>query len=149
MSEDHARTVHAFRHASKVEAFARIGFLCLLPVIVYLTTKPGPAIVEERWIPRTAAKWFDLHDGWKNLAGFGALGWLAFMGWPGGIRQSVALQIALLCALVTGLEFLQLAIPTRVFDVSDIINGSAGILISFCTVLVTRRFLGTVKTGLR
>jgi hypothetical protein len=66
----------------------RVTFLILLVMILYLTVKPRPAIQEIQWMPKGSTVFFDLHDGWKNAVGYGALALAGFMGglWGGEER---------------------------------------------------------------
>jgi glycopeptide antibiotics resistance protein len=100
------------------------------------------------WIPKNASVFFDLHDDWKNAAGFGALALLMYLGWPldrhgeqSTLRVTRAFQIAFCCLTVVFMELLQLLIPSRHCDWKDMIWGSLGVCLALIPALVLRRFL--------
>jgi hypothetical protein len=105
------------------------GLLFLL--VCYLSLKPLPATVSVPWFPGSLARWFDRHDHWRNVIGFGAL---AFAGFKAIARYEAMVAITC-CLLVELLELGQLWLPRRSCDWADIACGWLGILSAW---LVTR-----------
>ena len=116
----------------------RALFFALLAAVLYLTLKPNPQIAEVAVMPRTMAEFFDLHDDWKNVAGFGALALAGFLGWPDGWgpsswsrRRRRWLLFMGLFSAVWWMEFFQLFIPTRFADPKDLVAGGLGTLLAW------------------
>jgi hypothetical protein len=114
-------------------------FFVILGTLAYLSFKPNPAIQGTIVMPASLGAWFDLHDDWKNLVGFGAMGFAGFMAWPQGIgsltelvlwQRRVLLGLAM-CLVILSMELVQIPIPRRWFDVKDLIAGSLGIGLSW------------------
>jgi hypothetical protein len=98
-------------------------FGLLFLFVCYLSLKPSPASVSVPWFPGPMARWFDRHDHWRNLIGFGAF---AFAGFKAIARHDALVAITC-CLLVVLLELGQLWLPRRTCDWSDIACSSAGI----------------------
>lgn len=125
-----------------------VCFWLLILVLAYLSFKPNPAIQGTIAMPTSLGAWFDLHDDWKNLVGFGAMGFAGFMAWPQGIRsltklvlwqRRVLLGLAM-CLVILFMELVQIPIPLRWFDVKDLIAGSLGIGLSWPLAAWFQRF---------
>lgn len=121
-------------------------FFVLLAAVLYLTLKPNPQIAEVAVMPRTVAEFFDLHDDWKNVAGFAALALAGFLGWPEGWgpttwsrRPRRRLLFVALFSAVWWMEFFQLFIPTRFADPKDLVAGGLGTLLAWIASEAVRR----------
>jgi glycopeptide antibiotics resistance protein len=132
----------------RVRSLARLAFLILLGLILYLTVKPNPSIKEIQWMPKESTVFFDLHDGWKNALGYGALALAGFIGWPKGWGRHEwkpgsrkRAQLIALCGVVVFMELLQLFIPTRFCDIKDMTVGSFGVLVTWCVATITERII--------
>ena len=122
----------------RIRWWARVAFGILLGMVFYLTVKPNPAIQEIQWMPKESTVFFDLHDDWKNVVGYGALALAGFIGWPhgwgpNGWRAITKrwVQVVACCGIVVFMELLQLFIPTRFCDVKDMTAGSFGVLVAW------------------
>jgi hypothetical protein len=125
----------------------RALFFLLLVAVLYLTLKPNPQIAEVAVMPQTMADFFDLHDDWKNVVGFGALALAGFLGWPGGWgpvswteRARRRLLFVALFSAVGWMEFFQLFIPTRFADPKDLVAGGLGTLLAWLASWAVRRW---------
>ncbi len=102
--------------------------LILLAAICYFSWVPNPRMQAIWWIPRWLAKWADVHGEVRTAIPFIALG--AVLG--AGCRRltsSAAWLAAIwggLCLAATGIELVQLNMPTRTFDPADIAYAAAG-----------------------
>jgi hypothetical protein len=117
----------------------RACFWLLMLVLAYLSFKPNPEIQGTIAMPTNLGAWFDLHDDWKNLVGFGAMGFAGFMAWPTGLGlgmrlrlwQRKVLLVVALCLVILFMELVQIPIPRRWFDVKDLVAGSLGVGLSW------------------
>lgn len=134
--------------------WARLSFCLLLAMVFYLTVKPNPGIQEVPWMPKQPAVYFDMHDGWKNIVGYGVLALAGFMGWrqgwgprhwSGWLRRGV--QTLSFCGIVLGMELLQLLIPTRFCDIKDVTAGSFGVAVAWLMAAIAERCLGPAMRG--
>jgi VanZ family protein len=116
-------------------------FFILLAMVLYLGLRPTPAIVTTRLFPRIMAVWFDHHDVFKNIFGFGVLSFSAFKAWP-----RARWPVIFIASLIVLLEILQLWLPHRVASVRDIIAGECGLAIA-CLAARNCRWRGTLPNG--
>ena len=131
------------------------AFFALVAALAYLSFKPNPEIQGTIAMPASLGAWFDLHDDWKNLVGFGALGFAGFMAWPAGLGSQAKLLLwqrrlllgGVLCLVILIMELIQIPIPRRWFDVKDLIAGSLGIGLSWPLAAWFQRFAGRTSTG--
>ncbi len=128
--------------------FWRLSLSLLVLVLAYLSFKPNPAIQGTIAMPASLGAWFDLHDDWKNLVGFGAMGFAGFMAWPEGLGSQDKVDLwqrrlllgGVLCQVILVMELIQIPIPRRWFDVKDLIAGSLGIGLSWPLAFWFQRF---------
>ena len=127
----------------------RFAFVLFFVAIGYLSLKPDPRIEQVLWIPGPMAQWFDRHDEWKNLVGFGAWGLLGFLAWPLGLEipqvsprnRRVLLGLVFFLVLVV-LEGFQTRLQNRSCDPRDIVAGALGIVLAALAAKWTRRHEG-------
>lgn len=126
------------------------AFIALVAALAYLSFKPNPEIQGTIAMPTSLGAWFDLHDDWKNLVGFGTMGFAGFMAWPTGIGQGVRLRLwqrrvllaLAMCLVILVMELVQIPIPRRWFDVNDLMAGSLGIALSWPLAFWIQRIAG-------
>jgi hypothetical protein len=116
-----------------VSRFYQFLFLVLLVLVLYLGLRPTPAIVTAKLFPRSLAVWFDHHDVFKNILGFGVFSFSALMAWPRS--RWPLLSIAILIVL---LEVVQLWLPHRVASLRDIIAGGCGLALAWLAVCLAQ-----------
>lgn len=113
-----------------------VGLIGLFGLVLYCALRSSPRLAEIPWLPAWLGRWSDRNDTFRHFVGFGALALMAMV-LPRAILPSfperaktqfrhLCLVIAL--ALVAGLEFIQLEIPTRNFDWLDMYWGWLGVL---------------------
>ena len=129
----------------------KLAFGALLLALAYLSFKPNPEIQGTIAMPASLGAWFDLHDDWKNLVGFGTMGFAGFMAWPNGLALGLELRLwqrrvllgLAMCLVILFMELVQIPIPRRWFDVKDLIAGSLGIALSWPLSFWLQRMVGT------
>jgi len=133
----------------------QVAFYLIVLVLAYLSFKPNPAIQGTIAMPTNLGAWFDLHDDWKNLVGFGAMGFAGFMAWPTGLGLGLELRLwqrrlllgLVMCLVILFMEVVQIPIPRRWFDVKDLIAGSLGIVLSWPPAVWLQRMVGTTPSS--
>lgn len=77
-------------------------------------------------VPASWGDWLDVHDFWKNAAGFAVLAAATHLAFPGRVRRNTVGLVL----LVVGIELTQQLLPRRVSDVNDVVAGCLGVAIA-------------------
>jgi hypothetical protein len=85
---------------------------------------PSPEMKALLWLPRSVAQWADLQPTFRNFPAFGAISLIAVFFAQCGFRSLNAARTLSVTILVSVfsiiLEFMQLMIPSRFFELADI-----------------------------
>lgn len=99
-------------------------------VICYLALRASPEIQTIPWMPRVVGGFLAQNDFLANLLGFVTLTLIvqaAFSGWSRPSLVRFGWRVMALSVMVVGLEWAQLFLPRRNFDVKDMLAGLAGV----------------------
>ncbi len=118
-------------------ALALLAVVGFTGLIAFLALRSSPNFIELRWMPHGFAVWADRHGVFRNVLGFFAFAFVIL-----AILGPRVWYVATLCLFATALEVAQLWIPSRVFDLQDIVASLAGILLAWpCAWLLRRCFV--------
>lgn len=97
-------------------------------LLTFLCLRPSPHVRDFAWLPGWFVQWVDTHGVSRNSVAFGALAALAGGAVPARGRMQVHLIVA---GFAAALEFTQLLIPSRAFDLRDIAASWLGVGIAW------------------
>lgn len=105
-------------------ALSGLVLLAILAVACCCALAPSPDMKSIPWLPLGVARWADTEPTFRNFPAFAAFGFFAALFsfvWMRSVSAAWAFYSMFLVALFSvGLELLQLMIPARCFDRSDI-----------------------------
>jgi len=100
-----------------------LPFFCLVALILFFALRPSSNLVEIAWLPDWLKKGGDSADAWRNFGAFFLLTASGILAFPGSWR----LILVVVSLLVIGLEAGQNLLPDRWLEISDILEGLAGV----------------------
>jgi len=111
-----------------VIAMSVLGLACMLAAVLWCALSKSPLMVEICWIPAWLGKWADAYPVLRNFPAFALFSFIASMALASFNRKrrtitslSVAIISWLGVSLIgVALEFAQVWIPSRSFDLLDI-----------------------------
>lgn len=129
---------------ARIGRFIVIGlFICCLAAILCFALEPNTHGSRLHELPRPVARWLNEHDDFANILAFAIFGSIVFLLPSYSSKNSSAWKVvlatvfsdlsrlALLLALVSGLEVAQLWIPGRSSELRDVATGSTGVLFAW------------------
>lgn len=110
--------------------FARLTVVLVAgSILAFLALRASSFIQTLPWVPRPVGLWADSHGIIRNTPAFFAFGLLAFA-LLGRTRRTVVP----LAVFATVIEVAQIWIPTRIFDLLDIVASLAGLALAWIVV---------------
>lgn len=103
--------------------------LCVAGALGFLSLRASAYLQTVPWMPGFVGTWADANGILRNTAAFFAFGLLAFALLGRDWRVSLALA-----AFATAIEVAQIWIPSRHFDLLDIVAGLAGLALAWAVV---------------
>lgn len=102
------------------------GVVVLAAMLAFFALRASPYLQFIPWMPRRIGVWADAHGISRNAVAFFALGFATFV----FIGRGLPL-VLLVCAFGTAVEVAQIWIPSRAFDIRDIVASVAGVLVAW------------------
>ena len=106
---------------------------------------PSPEMKALLWLPRSVAHWADLQPTFRNFPAFAAISLIAVFFVHCGFHSLNATRAIFVTLLVSVfsiiLEVMQLMIPSRIFEMADIVWSIAGACVGALFGILAIRFL--------